>query len=153
MMFTYGYLIRKIIIREYRYYATGLVNERSDVYSFGVVLLELITGQKAIISTGTNLVHWVRPLFDRGDIGSILDPKLRVDVGENYNSVWRVTELAKKCVEIDGKDRPTMTQIIIELRDCMVLENMDTCNYSSNPTSSEMISEVHSFNSMHPRPR
>jgi serine/threonine-protein kinase PBS1 len=39
------------------------VNDKTDVYSFGVVLLELITGHKAIDTTGpqgeTNLVTGV----------------------------------------------------------------------------------------------
>ncbi|KAL2921048.1 hypothetical protein RDABS01_012539 [Bienertia sinuspersici] len=131
----------------------GLVNERSDVYSFGVVLLELITGQTVVLRTGTNLVQWVKPLIDRGDIGSILDPKLRVDVGENYSSVWRATELAKRCAEFDGKDRPTMTEIVIELRECLVLVNMDGGSSSSAPNSVEMMSTAISTSSMLPQPR
>lgn len=43
------------------YAETGKLTKMSDIYSFGVVLLELITGQKAILDTTGKrmLVDWV----------------------------------------------------------------------------------------------
>ncbi|XP_021742592.1 receptor-like protein kinase At3g21340 isoform X2 [Chenopodium quinoa] len=135
-----------------QYHLTGQVNEKSDVYSFGVVLLELITGKSAIIkNTNTHLVQWVTPLFERGDIGSILDPRLHIEIGENYNTLWRATELAKKCVELDATDRPTMSDIVIELRECLARENADV--ESSSSATTEMMTAVVSSASMSPHPR
>ncbi|KAL7162569.1 hypothetical protein ACSBR2_042962 [Camellia fascicularis] len=50
------------------YYSTSRLTEKSDVYGFGVVLLELITGQPAIIKSDENIhvVNWVKPMLERG---------------------------------------------------------------------------------------
>ncbi|KNA23653.1 hypothetical protein SOVF_023150 [Spinacia oleracea] len=137
-----------------QYHLTGQVNEKSDVYSFGIVLFELITGKSAIIKyTNTHLVQWVTPLYERGDIGSILDPRIRVEVGENYNTIWRATELAKQCVELDAAHRPTMSNIVIELRECLAMENVDVECSSSVTTTMEMMTAPVSTTSMGPQPR
>lgn len=130
------------------------MNEKSDVYSFGIVLFELITGKSAIIKyTNTHLVQWVTPLYERGDIGSILDPRIRVEVGENYNTIWRATELAKQCVELDAAHRPTMSNIVIELRECLAMENVDVECASSVTTSMEMMTAPVTITSIGPQPR
>lgn len=117
-------------------------------------MLELITGQKAIIyNTNVNLVQWVTPIYERGDIGSILDPRLRLEIGENYNTVWRVTELAKKCVELVATHRPTMTYIVAELRECLAMENADAEISSSATTSMEIMTSAVSTTSWSPQPR
>ncbi|KNA14915.1 hypothetical protein SOVF_102970 [Spinacia oleracea] len=137
-----------------QYHLTGQVNEKSDVYSFGIVLFELITGKSAIIKyTNTHLVQWVTPLYERGDIGSILDPRIRVEVGENYNTIWRATELAKQCVELDAAHRPTMSNIVIELRECLAMENVDVECASSVTTSMEMMTAPVTITSIGPQPR
>ncbi|XP_021858261.2 putative leucine-rich repeat receptor-like serine/threonine-protein kinase At2g04300 [Spinacia oleracea] len=138
-----------------QYHSTGQVNEKSDVYSFGVVLLELITGKSAILegNTNTNLVQWVTPLYERGDIESIFDSRLQLEVGENYNTVWRATELAMKCVKLEAKHRPSMTQIVVELRECLAWENADAGNSSLAVTSIEMMTAPVSTTSMSPQPR
>ncbi|KAL2921047.1 Cysteine-rich receptor-like protein kinase 25 [Bienertia sinuspersici] len=122
---------------------------------FGVVLLELITGKTAIIKgTNSNLVQWVTPLFERGDIGSILDPRLRIEVGENYMTIWRATELAKKCVDLDEKHRPTMSDIVMELRECLAREIAEVDGSStSGTTSMEMMAAANPTGSMSPQPR
>ncbi|KAG8077931.1 hypothetical protein GUJ93_ZPchr0007g4270 [Zizania palustris] len=57
VMGTFGYLAPE-------YAATGKVNDRSDVFSFGVMILELITGNKPIMTSNAadqpdTLVSWV----------------------------------------------------------------------------------------------
>ncbi|XP_020528675.1 probable leucine-rich repeat receptor-like protein kinase At2g28990 [Amborella trichopoda] len=61
------------------YNITNKLTDKSDVYSFGIVLLELISGQPAIIleEERLHIVHWVTPKIKTGDIVSVVDPRLQ----------------------------------------------------------------------------
>ena len=105
---------------------TSQLTEKSDVYSFGVVLLELVTGQRAIIraqsegAEDTNIVSWVRQRLATGNMESIVDAKMQGHY--NVNSVWKVADLALKYTMMCGSQRPTMPEVVIKLKECMVLE-------------------------------
>uniref|UniRef100_A0A803MM08 non-specific serine/threonine protein kinase n=1 Tax=Chenopodium quinoa TaxID=63459 RepID=A0A803MM08_CHEQI len=105
-----------------QYHETEHLKEKSDVYSFGVVLLELITGKEAMVNikekVGT-LVQWVIPILETGDMREILDGRLQ-EV-QNTNSVWRVIDIAMACVKRTAMDRPTMSQIVTELKECLAM--------------------------------
>ena len=119
------------------YYNTSWLSEKSDVYSFGVVLLELITGQPpAVPVTGTesiHIAHWVRQKLSMGNIESIVDPRM----GGEYdvNSVWKVAELALQCKEWPSRERPTMTDVVVELKECMELNVLHVLGYYSSAPS------------------
>ena len=120
------------------YYNTSRLSEKSDVYSFGVVLLELITGQPpAVPVTGTesiHIAHWVRQKLSMGNIESIVDPAM----GGEYdvNSIWKVAELALQCKERPSRERPTMTDVVVELKECMELDVLHAMGYYSSAPSS-----------------
>jgi serine/threonine protein kinase len=120
------------------YYNTSQLSEKSDVYSFGVVLLELITGQPpAVPVSNTESIHvalWVRQKLSEGDIASIADPRM----GGQYdvNSVWKVAELALKCKEKPSRERPTMTDVVAELKESLDLQVSYAMGYYSSTTSS-----------------
>ncbi|KAF8094795.1 hypothetical protein N665_0352s0007 [Sinapis alba] len=103
--------------------SSGRMTKKSDVYSFGVVLLEMITNQPVINQTSENLhiTQWVGFKLSRGDIIEIMDPNL----GKDYhcNSAWRALELAMSCTNPSSSKRPSMSQVIHELKECIVLEN------------------------------
>ncbi|KAL1208517.1 Receptor-like protein kinase [Cardamine amara subsp. amara] len=105
------------------YYRSGRLAEKSDVYSFGVVLLEMITNQPVIKQASENIhiSEWVGSKVNRGDIIEIMDPNL----GKDYdsNSAWRALELAISCSNPSSSKRPTMSQVISELKECIVCEN------------------------------
>jgi hypothetical protein len=105
-----------------RYYASNQLNEKSDVYSFGVVLLEIITGQTAIIKNPekVHVIQWVSPMLERGDVKNIVDPRFEGDL--DINSVWKAIEVAMACVSPTSIERPTMTYVVIELKQCLVME-------------------------------
>ncbi|XP_039051063.1 probable LRR receptor-like serine/threonine-protein kinase At4g29180 isoform X1 [Hibiscus syriacus] len=104
------------------YYNTRKLNEKSDVFSFGVVLLELITGQNAVIKKEEtmHIVHWVIPLIKRGDIGSIVDRRLHGEF--DPNSVSKALEVAMACTRPKSLHRATMSSVLSELNQCLALE-------------------------------
>ncbi|KAJ4911033.1 putative LRR receptor-like serine/threonine-protein kinase [Raphanus sativus] len=110
---THGYL-------DPEYVCTRRLAEKSDVYGYGVVLLEMITNQP-VISEKCHITEWVGSTLKRGDITNIMDPNL----GGAYdsNSAWRAVELAMACADPFSSKRPTMSQVISELKDCIVCEN------------------------------
>nr|CAB3466215.1 unnamed protein product [Digitaria exilis] len=125
------------------YYNTSQLSEKSDVYSFGVVLLELITGQPSSVPiSNTESIHvaqWVRQKLSEGDITGIAGPRM----GGYYdvNSVWKVTELALQCKEQPSRKRPTMTDVVLELKECLELEVSHATSYESSvPSSANNIS-------------
>ena len=107
---TFGYL-------DPEYFQTGQFTEKSDVYSFGVVLIELLTGEKPVClarsqedrNLSTYFIHSIKEnrLFD------ILDTQVRKD--GNKHEVMAIANLAKRCLHLNGKKRPTMTEIVMEL--------------------------------------
>ncbi|KAJ4787500.1 Leucine-rich repeat protein kinase family protein [Rhynchospora pubera] len=117
------------------YYTSFQLSEKSDVFSFGVVLLELVTGQPPIIAgpEGGHVVQWVRQRLSKGDIEDVVDTKMQGEY--DVNSVWKVAELALKCVSHASSQRPTMPDVVDELKECMELEAVNEKGYNSNPSS------------------
>lgn len=103
-----------------RYNHLGRLGEKSDVYSFGIVLLEMITNQPVISQTSENshITKWVSSKLICGDIIEIMDPNLRKDY--DSNSAWRAVELAMSCANPSSSKRPSMSQVINEIKECLV---------------------------------
>ncbi|PRQ51170.1 putative transferase, protein kinase RLK-Pelle-LRR-I-1 family [Rosa chinensis] len=102
------------------YYLTSRLNEKSDVYSFGIVLLEIITS-RPVISGAIERIHisqWVASMLAQGDIYSIVDPRFSL----NANYVWKVLEIAMVCISPDPVKRPMMSQVVMELKECLATE-------------------------------
>ena len=106
-----------------RYYKSNRLNEKSDVYSFGVVLLKIITNRPVIERSHerTHISQWVGFMLAKGDIQSIVDPRLGGDF--NVNSVWKAVEVAVACVSPTSSRRPTMSQVVAELKESLTTES------------------------------
>ncbi|KAL5581642.1 hypothetical protein UlMin_014084 [Ulmus minor] len=106
------------------YFVSNWLNEKSDVYSFGVVLLEIITSRSVLQKNSDNenshLSQWVSFMLGKGEIDKIVDPRLRGDF--KINSAWKAVEIAIACLSRASIDRPTMNQVVIELKECLELE-------------------------------
>ncbi|XP_010545651.1 PREDICTED: probable LRR receptor-like serine/threonine-protein kinase At1g51820 [Tarenaya hassleriana] len=104
------------------YYRTNWLTEKSDVYSFGIVLLEIITNRPVVEQNRErpHITEWVGLMLTRGDIDNITDPKLYGDY--DRNSVWKVVELGMSCVNPSSSRRPNMSQVVIELNECLVYD-------------------------------
>ncbi|XP_024178538.1 probable LRR receptor-like serine/threonine-protein kinase At4g20450 isoform X4 [Rosa chinensis] len=117
------------------YYLSNRLNEKNDVYSFGIVLLEIITGQPAVLSTTAERIHisqWVGFMLVRGDISSIVDPRLDGDF--TVNSVWKAVEIAMACASPHAIKRPTMSQVVMELKECLATQMGSSTGICGNTT-------------------
>ncbi|KAH0874437.1 hypothetical protein HID58_071799 [Brassica napus] len=99
------------------YFQSSQFTDKSDVYSFGVVLAELITGEKSVsflrsqenrtLSTYFILAMKENRLFD------IIDARIRD--GCKLNQVIATANLARKCLNLKGRKRPSMREVSMEL--------------------------------------
>ncbi|KAE9606177.1 hypothetical protein Lal_00025009 [Lupinus albus] len=125
------------------YYGLNVLTAKSDVYGLGVVLLELLTGKRAIFKHGENggtpvsVVDYVVPAIMGGELLQILDPRVEPPELNETEAVELVAYTAMHCVNLEGKDRPTMTDIVANLERALTL-----CDSSHGSISSGTISNV-----------
>lgn len=92
------------------------------MYSFGIVLLELITGQSAIVK-GADRVHlleWISPFVETRDIQGLVDPRLQGDF--DMVCVCKALDIAMTCTASTSRQRPTMSEVLSELKNCSEME-------------------------------
>ncbi|KAL6335715.1 hypothetical protein AAG906_039478 [Vitis piasezkii] len=81
-------------------------------------LKKYLSGQPALIKSTDGrfdlLINWVRPLIDRREIREIVDPRLNGDF--DINSARKAVETAMACVRWSSVERPTMSNIVYELK-------------------------------------
>ncbi|CAN1287504.1 Wall-associated receptor kinase-like 2 [Linum perenne] len=109
---TFGYL-------DPEYFHTSQFTDKSDVYSFGVVLVELLTGQKPISFTRGEeerslVAHFISATKEEEHgLIRILDPVVSREAREA--DLVSIAELAVRCLRLNGKKRPTMREVAMEL--------------------------------------
>ncbi|KAG8077930.1 hypothetical protein GUJ93_ZPchr0007g4270 [Zizania palustris] len=125
VMGTFGYLAPE-------YAATGKVNDRSDVFSFGVMILELITGNKPIMTSNAadqpdTLVSWAQPLLARAMEEAIYEELVDPKLGSNYDShdMRRLIACAAAAVRHTARSRPRMSQIVRYLEGELAAEDLN----------------------------
>ncbi|PPS04109.1 hypothetical protein GOBAR_AA16557 [Gossypium barbadense] len=124
---TFGYL-------DPEYFRSNQFTEKSDVYSFGVVLVELITGQKPISSSESeevvrSLANFFLLSMEENALLNVVDPLVM-----NANAkeeIVAVAKLAKRCLNLNGKKRPTMKQVAMELEQIRSLEEANVTEQST----------------------
>jgi hypothetical protein len=62
----------------------------------------------------------VKPHVEAGDINNIIDKAM----GDNYKleSIWKVAEIAVMSIQLHGVNRPTMRQVVSDLREAIEME-------------------------------
>ncbi|XP_022874381.1 U-box domain-containing protein 34 [Olea europaea var. sylvestris] len=107
------------------YQQTGMLGVKSDIYSLGIIFLQLLTGKPPM-----GLTHHVERAIKKGTLGEMLDPSI---------PDWPVEEalsfakLALKCSELQRKDRPDLSKVILpELNKLRVIA-LDTTSNSADP--------------------
>ncbi|XP_062082453.1 probable LRR receptor-like serine/threonine-protein kinase At1g67720 [Humulus lupulus] len=111
------------------YYNSQQLTDKSDIYSFGIILLELISGQEAISCDSfglncRNIVQWAKQHIESGDIHSIVDPALHNEY--NIQSMWKIAEKALMCVQPHGYMRPSISEVLKEVQDAILIETEAT---------------------------
>ncbi|TYG51171.1 hypothetical protein ES288_D10G235500v1 [Gossypium darwinii] len=123
---TFGYL-------DPEYFQSNQFTEKSDVYSFGVVIVELLTGKKAVSTFGSQekrgLVSYFMSSMEENHLLDIVDAEIRKD--DQKDEVVAVAEIAKRCLNLDGRYRPTMKEVAMELErlrsrqgDCIPIDQL-----------------------------
>ncbi|XP_048126958.1 wall-associated receptor kinase-like 1 isoform X2 [Rhodamnia argentea] len=115
---TFGYL-------DPEYYQTSQFTDKSDVYSFGVVLVELLTGEKPIsqirAEEGKNLSTYFVISMEENRLFDVLDKEV-LDHGDK-EEIIAVSNLANRCLNPNGRHRPTMKEVSMELERIRSLRN------------------------------
>ncbi|CAL5372256.1 unnamed protein product [Camellia sinensis] len=118
---TFGYL-------DPEYFQSSQFTDKSDVYSFGVVIVELLSGQKPISSTRSqenrSLVTHFMELMEENCLLEILDPRILKD--GRIEEMIAVAHLAKRCLNLNGKKRPTMKDVTVELEGIRMSQGSST---------------------------
>ncbi|KAA8546332.1 hypothetical protein F0562_002929 [Nyssa sinensis] len=114
---TYGYI-------DPEYFESGNLTEKSDVYSFGVILVELLTGQQVLSSERTeknrSLARYFTSSLEEDCFFHILEDRVKRE--GNAKQLNGVAEIAKKCLKMKGRKRPTMEEVKQELEALSELE-------------------------------
>ncbi|KAJ0101421.1 hypothetical protein Patl1_06617 [Pistacia atlantica] len=125
------------------YYGLNVLTAKSDVYGLGVVLLELLTGKRAIFKTDENggapvsIVDFAVPVILAGELLRILDKRVGPPELNEAEAVELVAYTAMHCVNLEGKERPTIADIVANLERALAL-----CEGSHGSISSGTISIV-----------
>nr|XP_043625716.1 protein MALE DISCOVERER 1-like [Erigeron canadensis] len=91
-----------------------VVNQERNVYSFGVLLLEIISGKHTNSDKVESFVTWAGQfLKDKLNISPMIDPTLK---SFKQNELEVVCEVIQECIQRDSSQRPTMKEIIPNLR-------------------------------------
>ncbi|GJY68525.1 leucine-rich repeat transmembrane protein kinase protein, partial [Tanacetum coccineum] len=76
----------------------------------------------AIACVLKNIIDWVKSTVAEGHVEHIIDPKLQGDF--NRDTAWKVVELAIACVSDSSIKRPTMNDVVMELKYCLNAEKI-----------------------------
>ncbi|XP_047968087.1 wall-associated receptor kinase-like 1 [Salvia hispanica] len=103
---TFGYV-------DPEYFQSSHLTEKSDVYSFGVVLVELLTGEKAVsavrVEEGRGLATHFLHSMEQDQLFNIVDARVLKE--GKKEEIEAMAEIAKRCLHLNGKGRPTMKEV------------------------------------------
>ncbi|KAF3325700.1 hypothetical protein FCM35_KLT08780 [Carex littledalei] len=107
------------------YFRRQQLSQKSDVYSFGVVLFEVLCGRPVIDPSlpkdQINLAEWALRWQRQRSIETIVDPRLEGDY--SVESLKKFAEIAEKCLMDDGKNRPSMGEVLWQLEYALQLHD------------------------------
>ncbi|KAI3977351.1 hypothetical protein MKX01_000264 [Papaver californicum] len=116
------------------YFNTSQLTDKSDVYSFGVVLVELLTDEKPVCfkrpENQKNLATYFTSLMEGNNAFQLINAKIASD--GKLEEVFAVAEIARKCLNVKGEDRPTMKEIAADLQILRRLEANGRDHQTSN---------------------
>ncbi|CAM8981124.1 unnamed protein product [Rhodiola kirilowii] len=107
---TFGYL-------DPEFFQSSQFTDKSDVYSFGVVLVELLTVERPIMSRvgqeEKSLATFFISSLEKDSLFGIIDERV---AGEgSRDEVIALAILARRCLNLNGRQRPTMKEVTFEI--------------------------------------
>ncbi|XP_060178812.1 putative serine/threonine-protein kinase-like protein CCR3 [Lycium barbarum] len=123
------------------YYGLNVLTAKSDVYGLGVVLLELLTGKRAIFKSEENggapmsVVDYAIPAIIAGELTKILDKRVGPPEANEVEAVELVAYTAMHSVHLEGRDRPTISDIVSNLERALAAFDDSHGSISSGPIS------------------
>ncbi|KAJ8531260.1 hypothetical protein K7X08_026694 [Anisodus acutangulus] len=120
------------------YYGLNVLTAKSDVYGLGVVLLELLTGKRAIFKSEAepmSVVDFAVPAIMAGELTKILDNRVGPPEPSEVEAVELVAYTAMHCVHLEGRDRPTISDIVSNLERALAAVDDSHGSISSGPIS------------------
>jgi hypothetical protein len=136
---SFGYLDPEYFRRQH-------LTEKSDVYSFGVVLFEVVCSRPVINPSlpkdQINLAEWAMKWQRQRSLETIIDPRLR---GNSCpESLKKLGEIAEKCLADEGRNRPTMGEVLWHLEYVLQLHEawMRTNATETSITSSQALEDL-----------
>ncbi|XP_044506727.1 putative serine/threonine-protein kinase-like protein CCR3 [Mangifera indica] len=130
---TFGYI-------DPEYFVLNVLTSKTDIYGLGVVLLELLTGKKAVFKNkdgnAEDLVAYAEPEISAGHLINVLDTRVGLQDINEAEAVEMVAAIAIQCVKIEGKERPSATDIAAALeRALAVCEGTNVVSFTTNTFS------------------
>ncbi|XP_010450843.1 PREDICTED: putative receptor-like protein kinase At5g39000 [Camelina sativa] len=112
------------------YFRRQVLTEKSDVYSFGVVLFEVLCCRPIKMQSDpleqADLIRWVKENYEKGTVDEIIDQDLSVDI--TSVSLEKFCEIAVRCVQDRGIERPSMNDVVWALEFALQLHETDKKN-------------------------
>ncbi|CAK9324922.1 unnamed protein product [Citrullus colocynthis] len=106
------------------YYRRQQLTEKSDVYSFGVVLCEVLCGRPPLMRLADKkqvcLAEWVRQCNRDNTVAEIIDPNIKNKISPEC--LRKFMEIAVRCIQDDGINRPSMNDVVWGLEFAMQLQ-------------------------------
>lgn len=100
--------------------------------------MELVTWQAPIVTSAdkAHISVWVRLRLTRGNVEDVVDPRLHSEY--DVNSVWKCIDTALGCPARAAQARPTMGNVVAQLKSSLELENLRIKNGNSVASSQSM---------------
>ncbi|CAI5949984.1 unnamed protein product [Closterium sp. NIES-65] len=98
------------------YSRTRKATTATDVFSFGIVILEVITGRRALVNTGSGnstIKEWAEEGLQSNDLSRLRDAQLHPPLPDDI--LLRAVRLAISCTLMPTATRPTMSHVYSEL--------------------------------------
>ncbi|XP_031504398.1 serine/threonine-protein kinase-like protein At3g51990 [Nymphaea colorata] len=98
------------------YTSPAKLSTKNDVFSYGVLLLEMMSCRRAVDveHEPAFLVEWARALMEQGRAAEICDP--RIEPPDIDLFIRPVLDIASRCVSLKEHSRPSMKQVVAELK-------------------------------------